>query len=258
VLLNVAYYLLVFVFGAAIGSFLNVVTQRAPKGRSLGGRSHCPHCSHQLEPTDLVPVLSYVCLGGRCRYCHAKISPRYLVLELVTGILFAATAYFFPVADVASGISLLRALFIIAILVLTFVIDLEHYIIVDSIVLVSCVVLALFAVATPSLLVPSLIAAAGAFAFFLLLHLVGRGRYLGFGDVKLGIFLGLATPGLLAVANIFLAYLIGAAVAIPLLVLGKKQMASKVPFGTFLAVSTVVTLWFGPQLVAWYLRLIGV
>jgi prepilin signal peptidase PulO-like enzyme (type II secretory pathway) len=203
-------------------------------------------------------VFSYVLLGGRCKYCHHRISPRYAIIEAVTAALFVATAAFFPVTDSASAIALVRALVIVSALVPIFVIDLEHYVILDKILLPSCVAVLLLNLAVPGALVPSLYAAAGAFVFFLLLHLVGRGRLLGFGDVKLGVFLGLATPGLLVAVNIFLAYLIGAAVAVPLLVLGRKKMASAVPFGTFLAVSTLVTLYVGPQLLAWYVRLIGV
>ncbi len=254
------YCALLFIFGTAIGSFLNVLTARLPKGESLGGRSHCPHCGHQLVAKDLVPVLSYLSLRGKCRYCHSAVSPRYMVIELATGSLFALCGVFFtlPTGDM-SALLLARALFIVAVAVTVFVIDLERYEILDSILLVSCAVVFILNVAVPGLLVPSLFAALGAFVFFGLLYLTGgRGKLIGFGDVKLGIFLGLATPGLAVAANIFLAYLIGAACAIPLLALGKKSLKSAVPFGTFLAASTVVTLYVGPQLVAWYLHLIGI
>ena len=255
---NLLFYALLFVFGTAIGSFLNVVILRLPAGETLGGRSHCPNCHHQLAAADLVPVLSYALLGGKCRYCHHKISPRYAAIELATGVLFVATAAFFPVKDGTSAVVLLRALVIVSTLVPIFVIDLEHYVILDKILLVSGCAVLLLNLATPGAFVPSLIAATGALAFFWTLYAIGNGKFLGLGDVKLGLFLGLATPGALVAVNIFLAYLIGAAVAIPLLASGKKKLASEVPFGTFLAISTVVTLYVGPQLLAWYIRLVGV
>ena len=265
--------LLLFILGAVIGSFLNVVILRMPKDETLGGRSHCMHCKHQLAALDLIPVLSYVGLHGKCRYCGNRISPRYAIIETVTGLLFLITAWFFPVLT-ASGIAspvaiitFIRALFIVSVLVTIFTIDLEQFLILDRILLPACIVLFLLDLSIDlvsgvglgaSITLHGIAAAAGAFLFFFCLYAVARGQLLGFGDVKLGVFLGFATPGLLVALNIFLAYIVGAAVAIPLILLAGKKMKSEVPFGTFLSISTLIVLYCGPQILSWYLRLIGV
>ena len=96
--------LLAFIFGTAIGSFLNVLIWRLPREESIQGRSHCPHCNHQLNWLDLVPIVSIVLQRGRCRYCQKPVSLRYPLIEIVTGSLFALAMWHFPIVDIQSGI----------------------------------------------------------------------------------------------------------------------------------------------------------
>lgn len=269
--MNETFFLIVaFIFGACIGSFLNVVIWRLPREQSLRGRSQCPHCDVTLRAYRLVPILSFLWQRGRCASCGKLISHRYWIIELITGLLFAGAAcYFFAAGlNMLNAIELLRALFIIAVLIAVFVIDLEHYLILDVIVwpaslvvLVSNIILD--ALTKQSLLswgsytADGLIAAIAAGGFFYLLWLLSQGRWMGFGDVKFNLFLGLALglPGI--VVALFLAFMIGAVVGLSLIISGAKQLQSRVPFGTFLTVGALIALFYSDRLAQWYGRLIG-
>jgi leader peptidase (prepilin peptidase)/N-methyltransferase len=201
--MNFILYVVIFIFGALIGSFLNVLILRLPKSQTLTGRSVCIHCRHSLAYYDLFPLISYLSLGGRCRYCQKSISPRYFIIELVSGLLFV----FVAINSFMSGsfeIALMaRALIVLSLLIVIFVIDYEHFLILDSILIfgVVFVILAnivldflLFGSITlsfTSFLVSGLLGGAVAFAMFYLLWFFSKGRWMGFGDVKLVFFLGL-------------------------------------------------------------------
>lgn len=255
-----------FVFGAIIGSFLNVLILRLPKGQSVGGYSHCPHCRHMLGPLDLFPLLSFLFLKGKCRYCGKPISKRYFSIEMITAELFAlAYLVFLPLTPLAL-FSFLRVLFVIAVLVVVFMIDLEHSLILDVVLVPASVVLLFFNIFSDlfsrgtlqnSLTLSGVLAGAAASAFFYLIYKISRERWIGFGDVKFGFFLGLATPGLLVFVNVFLAYAIGAVIGLILILSGQKKLDSQVPFGSFLAVSSIITLMAGGSILTWYMHLIG-
>ena len=256
-----------FVFGTAIGSFLNVLIWRLPRNQTLNGRSKCPNCSHQLIWVDLIPIFSFLFSGGKCRYCKAPVSWRYLIIELITGLLFvSAWVVVFPLFP-ADWILLAKICFIISVLITVFVVDLEHYLILDKIVLpATAVILAinlgydLFPMADwrTSLVVGSLTGMLAGFLPFFFLWIVSKGKWIGLGDAKFGLFLG-AVFGFPQIWVVYLiAFLIGTVVAIPLLLTGKKKLSGKLPLGTFLAVSAVINLWFGIEIASWYLRLIGV
>lgn len=254
--------------GAIIGSFLNVLILRLPSGEKVGGRSHCVHCKHLLSAPDLIPILSYLFLRGKCRYCGKPISPRYIAIEISTAALFALNFYFLRYAgnNVYFALNLLRWDFVASVLLAVFVIDYEHSLILDKIVLPSSIILAalnfvlLFAAPahfTYSLFWLGLLSAAGVYLFFAALHHLSHGKWMGLGDAKLGLFLGFAVPFPLIILNLFLAFMLGAALGLILIAAGAKKMSSKLPFGTFLAVSCIITLYFGPQILMWYLKLIG-
>ncbi len=264
------FVILAFVFGTAIGSFLNVVIWRLPQEQSLGGRSQCPHCHNTLRARELVPVLSYLALRRRCANCKQPISSRYMWIELLTGLLFAVSAYSLPTA-LSSGfeaLTLVRLLFIISVLIVVFVIDLEHYLILDVVVLPAALVIlgvniALDLVHHQSLFSLSaytgggIVAAVLAGGFFWLIWRISKGLWMGFGDVKLNLVLGLVLglPGI--AVGLFLSFILGSVVGIGLIAFGQKQLSSRIPFGTFLSAATVITLFYGPALAAWYGQLIG-
>ena len=214
--------------GLIIGSFLNVVIYRFNTGKSLRGRSHCLSCGHMLSPWHLVPVFSYVCLCARCAFCKSRISPRYFIVELLTGASFGFIAYM--IADV-----LVRPLYLvfISVLVIIVVYDMLHMIIPDKLVMwLSGVVLAIAAYDfwqtsriayhfsfTPGLevLFLRLVSAGIAFLFFASLWYVSRGRWIGFGDAKLAVPLGflVSWPGV--ISTIILSFWIGAVLSLLLM-----------------------------------------
>ncbi len=262
------YSLFAFIFGTITGSFLNVVILRLPEGKSLNGRSMCAACSHYLGVFDLFPVASYLLLRGRCRYCNAKFSSRYLAIELITGALFMF-CYLSLMPD--TGISILQLIswwVIIAVLVVVFVVDFEHYIILDQVILtgsIAVVVLNLiFDVAAKSPawnfhshLFSGIIGAVSLVVPFFLIWYFSQGAWLGFGDVKLAVFLGLALGWPMVLVSFMVAVLSGGVISSILLLNGKKGLKSQIPFGTFLSLGAVLVLFYGQQVLDWYLAILG-
>jgi leader peptidase (prepilin peptidase) / N-methyltransferase len=235
-------------FGALIGSFLNVVAHRVPRGESLvSPGSRCPECGAPVKPYDNLPVVSWLLLRGRCRNCGAPISPRYPLVELATALAFAAV-----VAVRGFDNDLVLELPFVAALIALAAIDFEHKLLPNAIVypLAAYGVIATLLVDQDDL-VEHLIAGAGAFAF-LLAAVIAYPRGMGMGDVKLagamGLFLGLSiVPALLA------AFLSGSLVG--LVIIAREGAAGRkkaVPFGVFLALGGIVGVLAGPELIDVY------
>lgn len=238
--------------GLVVGSFLNVVIYRVPLRRSVvWPASHCPACGEPIKPLDNVPLLSYLLLRGRCRNCGARISPRYPLVEALTGALFAAAAYQFGL-----GLQLLSALVLIFTLLALAGIDLEHQLLPNVIVGPAALIgFALSILERPETWwlypVSALVVAGGLFA----LALAYPGG-MGMGDVKMGGMLG-AFLGPYAALAVFLGAVCGALVGGVLMSLGKMRRRSALPFGVFMALGGIVALFVGPQLWGFYLDLVG-
>ncbi|MFA5021182.1 MAG: prepilin peptidase [Patescibacteria group bacterium] len=252
---------LIFIFGLIIGSFLNVLILRLHSGESVAaGRSKCPQCGQILAWFDLVPVLSYVFLGGRCRYCSKKISCQYPSVELATGLLFA-TAYLInfnrlgslALADFGFWLLLLRDWLAIAALIVIFVYDWRWLIIPDAVVLPALVLVAVFNLGLGLSPASLLIGLAVGLGFFAAQYFVSKGRWVGGGDLRLGALLGVLLGWPVIMVALLLSYIIGALAALALLAAKKVQVKSAVPFGVFLAPAALIALFWGPQIVAWYL-----
>lgn len=277
--------LLVFIFGLIIGSFLNAVIFRLHSGESfVNGRSHCIHCKRELRVLDLVPLFSFIYLRGRCRYCHKKISWQYPIIELATALTFILLArnfqFFPPQSSIfnVGGIPLLAVtisnfqfwfqLVFTSILIVIAMFDLKHYLILDKVIFPAMGLSLIYNVYLDlslkqsffgwhSMFVLGLLSGLGLAAFFALQFLISRGRWIGFGDVKLGFLLGLILGWPQSLAALILAYFSGALVGLSLIALGKKQLSSKLPFGTFLGFSAIIITIWGQPMVHWYLKLIG-
>jgi len=242
--------LLAAVAGLLVGSFLNVVAHRLPLRESLvSPRSRCPECGAPVRSYDNVPVLSWLVLRGRCRDCSTSISPQYPVVELATGVLYAAVAIAADDAlDVALGLLLVTALVPITL------IDLEHRIIPNRITAPAAIaaVVAILAL-DPGFAVEALTAAAGAGGFFLLTAVVSP-RGMGMGDVKLVAMLGLYLGRAVAPA-ILIALAVG--VVVGAAIIARKGMTAgrktAVPFGPFLALGGLVAYFVGDAIVDGYL-----
>jgi leader peptidase (prepilin peptidase) / N-methyltransferase len=239
-----------FLAGLAAGSFATAVAHRVPRGISIAGpRSQCPACGAQIAAYDNLPLFSWLLLRGRARCCGARISPRYPLTELATGLLFVATVLVYH-DDAAAAVIGLVFITVLAIVTLT---DLEQRIIPNKVLLVG--VLLCIAIAAPTdpagLSERAIAAAAAGGVFFLVVLAYPAG--MGLGDVKLaatmGLFLGRAV-----VPAILIALLAGSLVGIALLVRhGSKARKMAVPFGPFLALGGVVALLCGDQLIDVYL-----
>jgi len=232
---------LIFIFGLSVGSFLNVVIYRLKKGGPvIVGRSCCPYCRTVLKWYDLIPLVSFVLVSGKCRYCSKKISFQYPLVELATGLLFLII-FFFDFAQNKNSIDLVYYLIIVSSLIIVFVYDLKHYLIPDKIVFPAIGLAFIFRLFEGSVL-DSLLAGLSAGGFFLLLVLVSKGKWMGLGDVKLALLMGLILgwPGIFIA--LFLSFFSGAVVGLSLIALGKKKMKSEIPFGPFLVGSTVFVI----------------
>lgn len=253
------FYIFIFLFGLLVGSFLNCVIYRLEKNESfLKGRSYCPKCRHQLSWQDLIPLLSFFKLRGKCRYCKKPISWQYPLVELATAILFLGVFHIsFP-----NFLLSIYYFLISSFLIIIFVFDLNHYIIPDEIIYPAIFVAFIYDIIYSNLIVHSLnliisyfYSSIGASLFFLIIFLISRGKWLGFGDVKLAFFMGLFLGFPAILVSLFLAFFIGAIIGIGLISLKKKGLKSEVPFGPFLVTGTLIALFWGEQLVNWYLNL---
>lgn len=267
--MSLLFDIFVFIFGLCIGSFLNVLIDRLPKGESILGHSYCPHCHKTLEWYELVPVLSFIFLRGKCSKCNKPISWQYPIIEILTGLLFLLIFNFSTLLGInlSNGINLQNLillccqLLIVSCLVVIFMTDLKYMIVPDEIIYPAIGISIIYQVINWQIGKLSnwhypLIAGLGAALFFLFLILVTKGKGMGFGDVKIVAFMGffLSFPNILVA--LCLAFFSGALVGIFLIAFRKKTMKSEIPFGCFLAPATLITLFFGGQIIEWYLALI--
>jgi len=263
---------LVTLFGLAIGSFLNVVIWRLPRGESLAHPpSACPKCEHVIRKRDNIPVLSWLILRGRCRDCGASISPRYPLVEAGTALFFALVALDFltrgqelPQASAALW-ALPAFLYLAAVSVALAAIDIDVKRLPDRIVLPSIVVgIVLLAVATFGagdwgLLVRALVGGAVLFAFYFALVLAYP-RGMGFGDVKLAALLGLYLGWMgwdALIVGAFAAFLIGGVFAIVLVLVKRANGKTAIPFGPWMLLGAWVGIFLGSDIATGYLALFG-
>jgi leader peptidase (prepilin peptidase)/N-methyltransferase len=234
--------------GAMIGSFVNVVAYRLPRGESIvRPRSRCPGCGIQIPAYDNVPVVSWIVLSGRCRRCHGRISPQYPIVEALTAALFAAVALR---TDLSA--ELWPGLVLMALLVTVSAIDVEHRIVPNRLLLpAAAAALVLWALVDPGRLPENLIAAAAA-GGFLLVAAIAYPAGMGMGDVKLAAVMGLYLGSAVAPA-LFVAFAVGALVGVAVIVVkGGAARKQAIPFAPFLALGGIAGQLFGAAMVDWY------
>lgn len=251
----------IFIFGTVIGSFLNAVVWRLHARESfLSGRSYCPHCNHPLSALDLLPILSFLLLRGRCRHCSVRINHSYLFVELIVGLLFLLSALeLMPTGSSAIGLAVLAKLLLywyaIAVLTVVFVFDLKYMLILRKVTFPAAVLVFLANWALGMEVWRLLVGIAACAGFFYLQRLLSNGRWIGGGDVQLGIFMGALLGFPQVLVAMFIAYLSGSLIGIVLLSAKRKGWKSELPFGTFLAASTVLVMLYGEQILQWYFGL---
>ena len=269
------FYLFVFCFGLIIGSFLNVVIYRLEKDEDfVKGRSYCPHCKHQLTWPDLIPVVSFLFLQGKCRYCHTKISWQYPLVEIATGLIFLLI---FNQLSTYQLINLFFLFYIASVLIVIFVYDLKFYLIPDKVLFPAIIIAFLYrlvfviasgvflnapcgnldcfaSLAMTGAVLNYVLAAILASGFFLFLYLISRGQWMGFGDVKLAILLGLLLGFPSILVGLFLSFFFGAIIGVVLLFFKKKGLKSEMPFAPFLIIGTLAAMFWGDKIINWYMR----
>jgi len=249
-------FLFVFLLGSILGSFLNVCIYRLPKKESiLSPPSHCPHCGEPIRFYDNIPILSYLLLGGKCRHCKEHISLRYPVVEGLSGLL--SLALFIKYSLTAQFLLLL--LFAAALIIITFI-DLDYQIIPDIISIPG-----IFLGIGASFFIPIMSWFESLFGIligggFLLLVAIGykwlTGREgMGGGDIKLiamvGAWLGWKAIPFVLFSSSLIGVLIGGGTGL----MKKRGLRSRIPFGPFLSISSIIYIFFGPEIISWYIAL---
>lgn len=252
-------YLFIFFFGLIFGSFLNSIIWRLWDNIAIisKARSICVHCRHQLSWKENIPLVSWLVLKGRCSYCRKNISIYYPLVELGVAASFVLVAYHYLPMENYSELFLLRDLIFTAFLVVIFVQDLRYQIILSNVVWVGAVFGLIMNVSFLNYDFNSL--ALGALiggGFFGAQYWLSSGRWIGGGDVRLGVMMGLWLGWQNTVVAIFLAYIVGAIFAVFLLITKRARRDTAIPFGTFLAVTTMVSLYWGQYLIQWYVGLL--
>ncbi len=260
---------IVFVFGAIVGSFLNVCIHRLPRDQSIiRPASHCPHCQQPIHWWDNIPLVSYIVLGGKCRQCRARISPRYVLVELLTAVLFLVSWLKFR--DTSVPMAAIYWLLLAGFIAATFI-DFEHYIIPNEITVGGLVIGLALSTIYPALhqaetwlggLGWSALGACVGGGVLLTVAIIGEKIFkkeaMGMGDVKLlaaiGAFLGWPA----ALFSVFVSSLVGGVVGVMLVLIGGKEWSSRIPYGPYIVLGAVVWMFWGPAVVKWYFNfLIG-
>lgn len=255
-----------FGFGVIIGSFLNVYLYRFHTGKSLSGHSHCLSCGTALRPYELVPLFSFLFLRGRCRTCSSHIPVRYFLVELLTGLVFVLVLFNF---DTIFMVTLMFVL--VSILVVIAVYDLYHMIIPDELVFATLVVALilqgqqLFVSGQPMIFAFNMLAALLGSSFLFVLWKISDGRWVGFGDVKLAVPLGLVVGYAGVFSMLVLSFWIGAVIGLCLVAYehvkrrGQSHlrflpqritMKSAVPFAPFLILGCLAVAFFGLSVIS--------
>jgi leader peptidase (prepilin peptidase)/N-methyltransferase len=256
--------LVIFLLGLVIGSFLNVCIYRIPEGKSIiAPPSHCPKCGTRLKPPDLIPVIGYLLLKGRCRYCRVKISPRYAVVEMLTGFIFLAVYLKYSIS-----VDLAAFLYLMAILTAMFFIDLDHKIIPDELVIAGLA--GGFATALYNAFRPleiygdtdwwnPLLGLLPGSGILLLIALAGVLIYrtdeaMGMGDVKIFAPIGLFLGWRMCALALLLSILLGGLISLALMISGRKKRKDTIPFGPFIVIGTFITILWGWDMLLWYMN----
>ena len=272
-MLEIFFLIPAFIIGAAAGSFLNCVIYRLEKNKSfLKGRSFCPHCRHVLSWQDLIPLVSFLMLKAKCRYCSKKISFQYPLTEIITGAVFVLVFSHFSgffLESVSGFLSIIFYWVISCFLIIIFIFDLKHYIIPDRIVYPAIIIAFLYQLFRAlefanwdlfgiwnlefGILKPVFSAILAA-AFFGAIVFVSQGKWMGAGDIKLAFLMGLILGWPNILAGLFSAFLIGAIMGMALVFSGKKTLKSEVPFGPFLVTGTFIALFWGQKMINFYVQ----
>lgn len=257
--MSLLFPLILFIFGLVLGSFFNVCIYRIPRNKSLiFPPSHCPTCKKRIKIYDNIPILSYILLLGKCRFCKKPISIRYPLVELLTGLLFAAAAFKF-----GFSMALLSAIIFISFLIIVSFIDLEHQIAPFRLTIPGLLLGLLTSLFLPGFILSSFIGmiAGGLFVFlawlfwrYLLSSLLGikQKEGIGWGDLPLTAMIGAFLGWRDLIVAIFAAVVAGVIVGLILRGVKRNKTGQPIPFGPFLAIGGLIGLFFGQKIISLY------
>jgi len=246
----------IFLFGASIGSFLNCLVYRLRHKKTILDRSFCPRCLHQLSWYDLFPLLSFLILRCRCRYCNQKISWQYPIVEMITGLLFLfsflnlySTFYFL---DSTFCFMLIRDWFFIAVMIFVFIYDLKYMLIEDLVILPAIVVVFCLNLLSKISLSSILLGAVVGWSIFFFQYFLTKKKGMGEGDLRLGILMGVMFAWPKVLVAIFISYIIGGFISLFLILFKRKGFKSELPLGPFLAIGSLVAMFWGDKILEFY------
>ncbi|MBI2099481.1 prepilin peptidase [Candidatus Uhrbacteria bacterium] len=261
-------FILAGILGAIIGSFLNAWTYRLEASKSiLAGRSQCPNCNRILGVLELIPVYSYLAQRGRCKGCGWKIPFQYIALEIITAGLFVFAVWqntasgqsaCFNFFDVCIGVKVWRDFVFLSALLVIFVFDLKHNLIADTVVLPTAAFAFIWNFAFGASLYSLLLGVLIPVGFFGAQYLLSRGIWIGEGDIRLGAAIGAMLGFPLIILALFISYITGAVAGLAMILMGKANFKSAVPFGVFLALGTAFSLYYGEPILRWYFNRLGI
>ena len=238
------YLTIFFVFGSVMGSFYHVIASRLSKGKSIiSPPSHCENCNHYLKWYELIPIISYLIQGGKCRKCKAKMPISYILMEICTGILFAVCYHVF-----GYSLQLIVALIFVSSLIIIIISDIEHMIILDEVLIIAIFSIIVVDIIDLGLYETALKVASGlgSFITMILIKKIGdimfKQESLGGGDIKLMFLVGLVIGYPMSVCNIFFATFIAFPIALFLLIFKKDNI---IPFGPFLSMAGIILYIWG-------------
>lgn len=256
--------LMIFILGASIGSFLNVLIDRLPKEESINGRSHCDFCGKKIAWRDLIPVFSFFVLKGKSRCCHKKLSWQYPIVETITGLAFVWLFKDSPYIDSLTRTVLIRSVLMLSILsslIVIFVTDLKHHLISDYILLALFVFSLVFHLTNSNQFQPiltnfipsGLIVALPIF----LIYFISKERAMGLGDVFLAANIGFLLGWQEGFLALYIAFVTGAIFGLIAIIFKNKKLKSKIAFGPFLVIGTIVMLFWGEKIVEGIKKIYG-
>lgn len=254
------YYVAIFVLGLLVGSFINAWVWRVKNHKSIvKGRSSCPNCSHKLNNIDLIPVLSYILLKGKCRHCKQKISIQYPLVEIATASIYMLLLWHFGFNSIQNVVNLIIWCIVSIFVIAAFLYDLDYMQLPDRF-MMPAIILAAGLLVYNSTVVglqtvwPQLLATAIFAGIYFGLWLSSKGKFLGGGDIRVAVAMGLLLTVPQLLVAIFVAYLAGAMVGLVLIATKNKKRTDKVALAPFLIGGLYFGLFFGTQLSNWYLN----
>ncbi len=263
--MEIMIYIYIFIVGACFGSFFNVVGLRISDGKSIiRPRSSCPKCGHELSWWELIPIVSYFILGGKCRKCKSHISTKYVLFEILTALLFIFSFYMFGF----SGEFIISLLFVSLFIIIS-VSDLEYMLIEDKVLIFFLIALVIgriivklpgdFSTFGVNSYFESLIGGLFGFGLLYWIAFIGQKVYnqevMGGGDIKLYGIIGLVLGLKMTLVTLFFASILGTVIGLSLSVLKIIKKENPIPFGPFIGLGSLLTYFYGPNIFHWYFSL---